>query len=93
VRWKLKVITSEGDYDLLDLLGDIHLKQREDLDLPDDNPDRSYGVRSAFIRRAFRNNDDMRWSGLFGQFCGRDKLGSDFAHAANLGISVSSIAS
>jgi hypothetical protein len=35
----------------------------------------------------------LRWPGLFGQFDGRDKLGSDFAHAANLGISVSSIAS
>jgi hypothetical protein len=35
----------------------------------------------------------LRWSGVFGQFGGRDKLGSDFAHAANLGISVSSIAS
>ena len=53
---RARIIDADGDSVPLDLLDDVHLGDRSDLTLPDDDPDGSYAIRAAHLGHVFEKN-------------------------------------
>jgi hypothetical protein len=52
------IIDADGDSKTLELLDEVHLAAESDLDLPDDDPERSYSVRKIFVASSFQRHYD-----------------------------------
>jgi hypothetical protein len=57
-KLKARVVADDGSANMLDLL-DAHLGTHTDLDLPDDDPDRSATIRLANVARVFETHRDI----------------------------------